>query len=712
MLVPSCRSLCILVLLLCVPGCFFGSEPEPEPAAKALNGFRLDPEIVTLRPGVCSTHRIITAPGTSLVDVELEFVSDAPVRVSRLVLPFEGDNKGLVDFCAGDEEGEGELRIGVKGAGKTFKAGRIYTSKLVQNDPDPEEPAWIRGPSTWPTRVFWARDGESFFVVSKFHKTLTQWDAASMTVVGTHLVYGEDVSLLDEERVAVALDGGRIGVYSLKERVFETWYDAALSLVRPAHKERAIDVVRTVDEPALMHAAAGQILALGVTGSASCKLELTGLAENERVGLEYSSASPPVASGVLVDAGAEGSALRSKDEIRGGHVQLSSDGKWALVMPRSCYVLRSLINLETYEVSRCSEGARMSADASILAWMFRDSLADRELFFNRGGDCALMTRMSISYRPLARFAFSEDGKELAIAYTGPDEYPKGNTVKVDRYDVSEVASGEPGNTPPPALIQTHVIDARFGGNGSRWQLFHHIPEYSPDGTRIAVARPDGRVALVDVRSGEIRQGSRAFWRDVVITPRADMVLTPMDDKVSMSAISFLNARTGEVVREHELAFRVASVHQDGYVLWHTGRLNSTFFPYDRDGESRPYDRDSLPLWEPGQDVEAAGAAKCRIERPPGNSTARPKMCVNEICKDVKELTDGLALSIHSTAARNGIMCLFVAQTRLWQWSGKTEQAIPLAQIIGESTNFWKIQTIAPDSFYLTTETHLSYWGRP
>lgn len=188
----SGRWLAPAMMLLSACGLFEKTEPPTEPTTvPKFESFGMTQRTYQMRPYTCgrATLRmvadreiakddIVWSTDTTLVDLEDVLYSSGNATLETY------ETFSIVDVCARAKHGKLKIRAGLKSLPDYFAEGELEIGLPASGQANPVPAEIVLGHHhSAPTRIFWTKDGASFFVASK-DLTLTKWNGTTLALEG------------------------------------------------------------------------------------------------------------------------------------------------------------------------------------------------------------------------------------------------------------------------------------------------------------------------------------------------------------------------------------------------------------------------------------------------------------------------------------------------------------------------------------------------
>jgi WD40 repeat protein len=516
-----------LLAVASVVGCG-GDDDETLPPVPTFTAFGIVNTKSSVRPYGC-------------VQAELQWAADRPIPAEDIVWSSDDlyvmpylylETHAYATVCSKGQSGTFHYQVGLASLPDYYVTGDLF---VHIGDGDRLYPGFVpdvmgsSGPHVY--RVQWASDGSAFFV-SGYDRTLVKYDGQTGELVRGWYTYSEQAALLDNNRVAIDLDSRQVGILELVNFTLDTFYnDLGLSdfsvgplitdNVTSAPPEGIVAIGGAGTKVTSWEVKAGQnsgvcrigLLDLAGPGDGTPatptpdEASPAGLAAPDRYYLDHSDTRPEFKLDRLTQIGFTegGPGGPSGQFVPDQFVEMSAGGRYVAFGYGGC--VRGNVLYDTRDNRACTvlagsyneyqQHGEFSRDESTYAAPASGAFRSMTVF--RTDTCARLGEIHTAYSPHLGFAVSPDGRTLATASDFSDGTP-GRSTRIILWDT------RPEN-PEWANIDFNGF-SQLGGRVLYLDIEYdasrqNVPTgfrlgFSPDGTKLAVAAPNGRVALVDL----------------------------------------------------------------------------------------------------------------------------------------------------------------------------------------------------------------------
>ncbi len=585
------RALIGAVLLLLGSGC--PSTQPPPPTTTRYDQFALDPATVVLRPYACAQVQLLvkSTPVTPPSAIEWSFTG---VLEHRSLADIEGSASGatqsVVEVCAGGDTGRFTMKAGLKDRPDYYADGTIEVSTPEPKDVGLNPLDELQGSPVGPVvRLWWEADGGAFFAVGR-DQTLSRWDGTTLTPKGGWVTFSRDAIPLSDGRWFTNVRGVYGAIYSPATRTFDTWFRAQ---GQDPSDRFDVDLFQTLstDTTEAIGAGGGRIASWVFNddqNAEACTLGALHLATNRRTQVAWelgrSRSGRAAELGVTgTTAGPLNTPTSFPPEL---YAELSPNGRYFAFGPGGCITGNSLYDFETDRFSECGNDdrnnalprAQFSGDSSALLKTSRDSAQHFEIF--ETPSCATRTRGDFNgdYQHLG-MALSHDGRKLAVASDFIDSQTNETVLRLSLYDVGP---GAPATFTAGDVSRSLTVRAppHYAANEVNVNDLHRLA-FSPDGTRLAWAMPDGQLALVELSKPDAdavkwnEQPTPGLVLDASLSPNGRYLALTQNNSGTGIGNQIYDLQTKKVVLHLE-SYELKYLGDDGVVVFDTGSTRQHF----------------------------------------------------------------------------------------------------------------------------------------
>lgn len=693
----SVRWLAPALVLLSACGLFEKTEPPPEPTTvPKFESFGMTQRSYQVRPYTCgrATLRmvadrefarddIVWSTDSALVD--LEHVSHSSGNATLTTY----ETFSLVDFCAREKHGKLKIRAGLKSLPDYIAEGEVEIGLPAAGQANPVPAEMVLGHHhSAPTRVFWSKEGASFFVASK-DRTLTKWSGTTLALEGGWVTMGQDASLVEDDRVFVPIYKFRSALFDLATARYTTWFDG---LGQAALFEAPVLQPVGSAEVRALSANAGRLAAWSWSdgqNSAGCAIQTLDLQTNRRLHVD---AFPT--GGRARELGFTGGSGVPPGFEGEWYTELSPKGRYVAYGPSGCSTGNSVYDTQNDRFAVCGTSTTVtkvhrtgfSEDES--TFVVGQAGDTRRIEIYKMPECRKLGNGRFDNTLLLGWALSPDGKTLAVVgYNG-----------APRLLLYNVAEGSPlwkpedffrANFTEADVTRDFVLDFEQGGNASFEPGFYRLA-FSPEGKRIAVASTNGRLALVDLEKsdGDIRfdaqpmdsehpygtrvaPGGRYLWINSVGT--SSDIHRGIYDLQERRMVVWYDMNTGPLV----------TMEQDALVVRRGTRLFRV--PYENPSQETevfgvaPTQGEDASISPSGRyQCVVSGAQACRKDLTSGG----------EQCVRLEQASGGALKTAQSAAMMSDGDCLLgdAPASRLWRWPTATQTVTLQTHLVSTAAN--------------------------
>ncbi|KFE69125.1 hypothetical protein DB31_7027 [Hyalangium minutum] len=688
-----------VLTLLSACGLFEKTETPPEPTAiPKFEAFGMLQRSYQVRPYTCGRATLRMVADRKIDQDDIVWSADATL-IDFEDMSYSSGNATLdtyetfsqVDFCARAKHGKFKIRAGLKSLPDYFAEGDIEIGLPASGQANPVPAEIVLGHHhSAPTRIFWSKDGASFFVASK-DRTLTKWHGTTLAIEGGWVTMGDDASFIEDGRVFVPIYNFRSAIFDLPTARYTTWFDG---LGQGALFEAPVTQPVGSAETRSISANAGLLAAWSWNdgqNTAGCAIQTLDLKTNRRL---------------LVDAFAPAGRARELNFSGGStgtppptvvpewYTEVSPKGRYVAFGPSGCSVGNSVYDTQNDRFAVCGT-------TTINTKLHRTGFSDDESTFVVGNapdtrrieiykmpDCRKLGNGRFDNTTLMGWALSPDGNTLAVVgYNG-----------APRLLLYNVAEGSPiwkpldyfgANFTEGDVTRDFVLDFEKGGN-STFELGFYRLAFSPDGKRIAVASTNGRLALVDLEQSDggirydeqpmdskspyqtrLAPGGRYLWIASVGTS-AD-IHTGIYDLQERRMIVWYDGNTGPLV----------TMEQDSLVVRRGTRLFRV--PYANPSQETEV-FGVAPTQGEDASISPSGRYQCVVSG--GQACRKDLQSGGEQCVQLEQASGGALKTAQSAAMTNDGNCLLgdALASRLWRWGTDSQTVTLQTHLVSSDAN--------------------------
>lgn len=681
----SVRWLAPVLMLVSACGLFEKKEPPTEPAAiPRFESFGMTQRSYQVRPYTCGRATLRMVADREIAQDDIVWSTDStwvdlePVSYSSGNATLNTyETFSIVDVCAREKHGKLKIRAGLKSLPDYFAEGEVEIGLPASGQANPVPADIVLGHHhSAPTRIFWSKDGASFFVASK-DRTLTKWNGTTLALEGGWVTMGDDASLVGDNRVFVPIYKFRSALLDLSTARYTTWFDG---LAQGALFEAPATQPTGSAEYRSIHANAGLLAAWSWNdgqNTAGCAIQAFDLQRNRRL---------------LVDAFPTGGRSRELNFTGGStglppssvlpewYTEVSSKGRYIAFGPSGCHAGNSIYDTQADRFSVCGTTTLItkvhrtgfSEDES--TFVVGESRETRRIEIYKMPDCRKLGNGRFDATTLLGWALSPDGNTLAVlGYNG--------APLLRLYNVAE---GSPlwkpadffgANFTEADATRDFVLDFEKGGNSS-FELGFYRLAFSPDGKRIAAASTNGRLALVDLTqaNGAIRFDEQPMDSEHPYITR----LAPGGRYLYIASVgTSSDIHTGiydlqerrMIVWFDQNVSALVTMEQESLVLRRGTRLFRVSYA-NPSQETEVFD--VAPTQAEDVSISPSGRYQCVVS---GGQACRKALSTGgEQCVQLEQASGGALKTAQSTAMLNDNDCLLgdSLASRLWRWPTATQ----------------------------------------
>lgn len=488
--------------------------------------------------GIVNTKSAVRPWGC--VQAELAWNADQPIAAEDIVWSSDDlfvmpylylETHAYATVCAHGQAGSFSYKVGLASLPDYYATGKLF---VHNGDHDwlyrTHVPEVLGSSSSPPLRLQWASDGSAFFVSGK-DRTLVKYDGTTGEYVTGWYTYSEQAALLDGDRVAISIDSDNVGIVNLANFGLETYYndlgltDFAISGPTVGGTEEVIAIGGAGTKVSSWEFKEGQnsgfcrIGVLDLAGSGGTPTTATpagtstaGMAAPDRYYVDHSDTSPEYPLDRLSQIGFNdgGPAWPSGQFVPDQYVEMSAGGRYLAFGYGGCR--RGNVLYDTRDNRACKllgggyngwqPHAEFSRDESTYAVPANGALDTITVF--KTESCESLGGFATPFSPHRGLALSPDGRMLATAADFTDGTP-GRTVRVILWDTRPENPGwanlDFNGTSQIGAYKVLYLNLEYD-SGKAIPPSSFRLAFSPDGTKLAVAAPNGRVALLDVTQAD------------------------------------------------------------------------------------------------------------------------------------------------------------------------------------------------------------------